>query len=557
MRLQRALYERLRGYAHKLGHLSPELRRYFQEYQRDFQDFREVSTKRELLAALQKTHIAFCGDYHTLSQAQKTVIRVLRDSVLALKKRDRSLVLALEMVQARHNAKIQRFLEGGMSEAEFLKSIGFHRNWGFSWENYRKLFQFAKEHGIAVVGINRPGKDRYPTLRERDRYAAEVIADLTEKDPKTLVFVLVGDLHLASSHLPGELDKQLKRRKLARERIVILQNNERFYWKLVALGLEQLIDVVKVKENVYCVMNTPPWVKLKSHLKWAEVMAEASPPAAAAAEKGAIDVAELLHEVEYSDEIREILEVVQKFIGIAGPADDDFSVHTPADMSFLNRVEKDRAFTPVERAILRQCLATFESHFIPRENILYLTSLSLNHAAKQASIYLHAKTSGFRRLFASPRRDFYTFVWIEALGFVGSKIINHKRKCDGPKDLERIVQKGKSRREVEIAKAALAHLEAESRFRKSGGKRFVGIVFPKGRVPLRRVIFFYRVAKRLGALLGEALYNAAMDNRIERDDLRALFECDFPAASARKLYLDWIRRLDEHGYRHVVKTERL
>ena len=65
--------------------------------------------------------------------------------------------------------------------------------------------------------------------------------------------------------------------------MVILQNNERFYWKLVALGLEQLIDVVKVKDGVYCVMNTPPWVKLKTHLKWTEVMAEAEPPSVGAA----------------------------------------------------------------------------------------------------------------------------------------------------------------------------------------------------------------------------------------------------------------------------------
>lgn len=393
-----------------MGRLTPELQKYFQEYQRDFQDFREVSTKRELLLALQKTHIAFCGDYHTLSQAQKTVIRVLRDSVIALKKRDRSLVLALEMVRARDNAKIEKFLAGRLSETAFLKSIGFHKNWGFSWDNYRKLFHFAKDHGIRVVGINCTRKDRYPTLRERDRFAADVIAELTERDARTLVFVLVGDLHLASSHLPGELDKQLRKRALLRKRIVILQNNERFYWKLVERGLEQLVDVVKVKDDVYCVMNTPPWVKLKSHLKWAEVMAEGD------GQSPNIAPTEMLQELDYTDEIRELLGVIRKFTGLESGVDDDFAVNTPADPSFLNRLGVGSGFTPRERRVLLESLSTFESHFVPRLNIIYLTSLSLNHAASQAAIFLHAKTSGFTRTFRSPRLDFYSFVWVEALG---------------------------------------------------------------------------------------------------------------------------------------------
>src|SRR5262249_16378477 len=110
IRMQRALYDRLRGYARTfVGNLTPELRKYYKEYQRYFHDFRATSTKQELLFALRKTHIAFCGDYHTLSQAQKTVIRVLRDALPTLRKRNRSIVLALEMVRSSDNAKIQQY----------------------------------------------------------------------------------------------------------------------------------------------------------------------------------------------------------------------------------------------------------------------------------------------------------------------------------------------------------------------------------------------------------------------------------------------------------------
>src|SRR5207253_2986824 len=115
------------------------------------------------------------------------------------------------------------------------------------------------------------------------------------------------------------------------------------------------------------------------------------------------------------------------------------------------------------------------------------TTLSINHAAAQAAIYLHAKLSGFCRVFEKPRRDFYSFVWVEALGFLGSKIINHKRKCNGPKDLERMVQKiaagrrgQRSPEEIGIARAAIAHFKEEIRY--LPGKRFNGIPLPAGKV---------------------------------------------------------------------------
>ena len=556
------MYRRLKSYARVfLGTLSPELKKYYLEYQRDFNDFEGISSKQELTHAIEGAQIVFCGDYHTLSQAQRTVIRLLREVVPAIQAKNRRVILALEMVRATDDPKIARFLEGRLSESAFLEQIAFRRSWGFSWENYRRLFEFAKEHSLSVVGINLSGGwRRFPTLGQRDRFAARRICELTEKDPKATIVVLVGDLHLASKHLPRQLDIQLQRRGLTRRKVTIHQNSERFYWKLVDKGLEQLVDAVRVREDVYCVMNTPPWVKLQSHVKWAELIVEAGPEgrgekAVLRANKAAAS-ADVFDTIDHHEEIHEILQVVSQFCGIRDPVDDSFQIHGPVDMGFVGHLEIEHGFSQREVSMTARCLKEFESHFIPRANIIYLSSLSLNHAATQASIYLHGRLSGFSRVFTQPKMDFYPFVWIEALGFLGSKIINHKRKCSGRSDLEALLG-GKRSREEWVTKAVLAHLDAEERSSMSGKTlRWIGL--PSKWAGAERTLNYFKVAKLLGQLLGNALYLSVIENQSRRTVLRELFgNCFVDPEEARKLYFNWAKRLDRHRYRDVTKTELL
>jgi uncharacterized iron-regulated protein len=570
LRIQRSMYDRLKEHARDLlGGLSPELRRYFNEYQRDFSDFKEISTKQELLTALQRSQVVFCGDYHTLSQAQRTVIRLLREALPRLERQKRAVILALEMVRPGDQRFVHEFLAGKISEIEFLRGISFHRQWGFHWENYRSLFLFAREHQLKIVGLNSPKKNRIPTLKGRDQAAAKIIARLSETHPKSQIFCLMGDLHLAQAHLPRYVHEAFKKKKLARRLLVIHQNNERFYWKLVERKLEQRVEVLKMKDNIFCVMNTPPWVKLQSHVKWAELLSESqtrgavfsvSRPQQASALPDGFD------EIDYSDEVRELLQMIAQFIQLPSPPEDNFSIHGPQDLGFLGRLKREHLFPSKERRIIERALTEFKSHFIPRTNVLFFTSLSINHTATQSALFLHSALSGFDRVFTNPKQDFYVFVWVEALGFLGSKIINHKRKCNGPKDLARVVNQGLPRRPTrtqvtnfEIAQFVLDHLKRETSAEEEK-KPLSPPPLPGPSAQIDSVFFYYKVAKVLGQLLGQGLYLAVVDEKVTRHELSDLFRSpwhSFSAPRVRELYMTWIRRLDRSGYRSKVKAERL
>jgi uncharacterized iron-regulated protein len=552
IQIQRSMYAKLKEHASSMfGGLPAELKQYFQEYQREFQSFTELSTKKELLLEVLKSQIVLLGDYHTLSQAQRTVIRILRDSVRVLNRQKRKIILALEMLTPEHDAWVQAFLKGSLSEREFLERIGFKENWGFPWENYRALFDFAKENGIEIQGINRSTHKGRGNLKTRDQFAAQRISEILKKNRSSIVFVLIGDLHLAQKHLPLEL-KQIFKSKKEKPRILIIhQNLEKLYWKLVERGLEGFIDVVKISQNNFCVMNTPPWVKLKSHLNWAELIAETGslPPLETAAQA--------FHEMDYTHEVQELAQVIAKFLGLTLPALDNFQIYGPLDTDLLNLKQGESGAEESKLAKLNQQYArVFKSYFVPGSNFIFLNSLSLNHVAAQSSLYLHSKLSGFTEIFENPNRDFYRFIWIEALGFLGAKIINPKRKCYGYLDLRKHVSKMKAKKNddnKQSARLALLHLEWERR--RSQGNTETAFLLP---LSTEKNLIYYKTAKILGHLLGNSIYQGMVDARIPQSEVRALFYYPLPSPEvAKQLYWKWTQRLDLFSYRESVNWERL
>ena len=73
-------------------------------------------------------------------------------------------------------------------------------------------------------------------------------------------------------------------------------------------------------------------------------------------------------------------------------------------------------------------VASSESYFIPRIPLVYLANLSINHVSEEATHFLkHLCVAA--ELPTDPIDRFYANTLHEAIGFFGSKVINHKRKA--------------------------------------------------------------------------------------------------------------------------------
>ena len=475
-----------------VGNPPPFIRKYSSEYEKELKRHKKLVNKNRLLDEVLNSQLVLCGDYHTLSQAQRTVIRILRDILPRLKKEKKTIYLALEIFKASDSIRIQQLLKKEISEDTFLKAISFDKR-GFNWENYSPLIELARQWQISVVGLS-PDNER--SLQSRDQYGAELLANWSAQSPEAFVIAMMGDLHLASNHLPGALKLALAKKAIKRKTLVVHQNHDPLYWKIAKTPISEKGGILELKKGVYCIFNTPPWLKLKSHLN--DVGSENEP----------------------IDEIQECVKGISYFLGISrkrlGRGED---VH-------ISQTDEEPSF------------------FLPSNRTFYLHQPNLNQLASLASQYVHSKLSDYKEEPPFGSSGFYVTIWREALGYYGSKIINPNRKCVGVNDLA--FSKEPSHQ------LAFEHLSLERQYFKKGLAEFPDFCAER-RLNSSSVS---ELAQVLGKILGEALFEMTLNNRISISTVRELFENRFEE-DGQKLYLFWINQMDRFNVRHFSKKEKL
>jgi uncharacterized iron-regulated protein len=540
--IQKAIVEELKREIHtSVGRETKEYHQYLQDYNREFKHFRRCSRMQELLESLRHADIVYNGDYHSMPQAQRIPLRILR-RLVHLRPR---ITLAVEMVRIEHQHHLDRYMTGQIPEGEFLTAIDYDRTWGFPWEQYCDLFHFARKCGLRVIGINSQPREGRWTLKKRDQAAARVIAKELLERPERLVYVFDGDLHIAPPHLPAAVEGLLSDFALKPKKVIIYQNNETIYWELARHNLEQETDVVLISDDRFCVMSTPPIIKFQSYLNWIDKTRELASPSLRGWQGDVFGDEALYNQMLY------LVQIISQFLEIEAAGLDDFVVHSPADLDLLYRLRADRRLSAREVEAIATHIRANESCFIENGNIIYIANLSINHAAEEAAHFINRVCAGPRRPNLTPAEDFYFRVLSEALGFFGSKIINHKRPCYSMDDFKYLKKRHPARspdriRELKTIGRYLAHHKRRERDFLSSGKpwKLRGPIYG---LPLP---IHLGVTHTLGYMLGERLFRNMLRGYISKAAIRGLFFVDFSELSRSfTTYLDLISPLSIAGGR--------
>jgi uncharacterized iron-regulated protein len=468
---------------------TPAFRRYEREYQRDVAGYRRRATFDELDAAIAESRLVYVGDYHTLPQAQRTFLRLMRRLPP-----DRPVTLALEFVQGRYQDSLDAYMAGRIDDAKFLSGIEHDAHWVFGgWPSFQPIFSLARERGYRIVGIDSLGRGPAgSSLEARDRYAARRIGAVANERPNDLVLVLIGELHIAAKHLPAQVQKLVPEAR----GMTIYQNCEEIYWALEAKGLEHDVELVQIGANRWGLMNTPPIVCQQSFLNWLSIDDEG------------------MHLEAPEENFKEYVRLIASFFDLdVGDAVEDAEVATVVDLSFLQRLQRRGDFSAADMQKIRAQILRSESYYIPRARMIYLGNLSVNHASEEATHFVRhvCSRADEPRLLIDA---FYARVLEEALGFLGSKLMNHKRKCAHIPYFERTLRTpGASRRDKSLARLVLLHARLAS------GKRVRGM----SEVYECDAEMFNAVTHALGYQLGDKLYYALIDGSLEKSEIRPLF----------------------------------
>jgi hypothetical protein len=513
--IQREIVEELKQeIAMSVGKGNRESQAYLEDYNREFEQYQRLSNWGELIANVRKADIIYNGDYHTMAQAQRIPLRLLREIV----PHHREVTLALEMVRIEHQKELDSFMKGRLAEEKFLKAIDYERTWGFPWEHYRDLFVFAREHGVRVIGINSEPEKGRGVLKRRDGAAAHVIAREHTDSPGRLIYVFDGDLHVAPQHLPAAVNALLAGPNGDLNSIIVYQNNEQIYWKLAGLGIEQETDVVLISKGRFCVMSTPPIIKFQSYFNWIDNARELTSPVTQTWRP------DLAGDEDLYSQVLLLVRMISEFLEIESDGLADFVVYSPADLDFLDELKAEGQLTTAEVEAISAHIRTNESYFIEKGRIIYIANLSINHAAEEAAHFIHTVCAGPRRSDINQVEDFYCRIMREAVGFLGSKIVNHKRPCYGLNDFKYLKRRyptktpGRIAEMISMGKFVRKHKQWEKSYL-SRGKPWK-TEGPMYSLPLGTHI---GVTHALGYMLGHRLFEGLMKGTIEKKTVRDLF----------------------------------
>lgn len=522
---EQLLKVQMKGYRKNLSLINESLSpsrtvdRYAGTYKRHLKKYDKISNKSELFRRIISSDLVYHGDYHTLRQSQKSVLRILKEI-----QPKRKIILCLEMFHSTDQKWVDEYLEGKLKEKEFLKKIEYVKKWAYKWANWKPIIHFCRHNHIPILGINSEQNANGHSLKLRDVHSSKVIGKACLQNPDSLVYVVDGDYHICPDHLPFEVNKRLDMFDVKVKTTLIYQNVDHLYWQLARVGKEDS-DVLQINENSFCIMNTVPTNKLQSYLNWLEHADDAYYPVNPNWEHATDGV--------QPNSIPHLVRTICKLLELEIPetALNHLTVFYSSNLRWMNVIEKNShllSWMP----LIKKKISHNEGFLLEyvdngtHRYLIYLANSSLNMASEEATHFINVAYRGPLEIHLPPFDFFYRNVLTEALGFFGSKLINEKRRCQKLTALRQYLGQFKTKTPhinqepyIKIARFLLQHhhLEKRTKNRNDFESRFKPIF--KGGKHLSQM-----ASTQLGYQLGQKLFTSVKTGKTTLKTIQSLFK---------------------------------
>ncbi len=513
---------------------------YIRDFTLEFNRYERVVGVERLFDRAARCDVVYFGDYHPLDASQEWLIRLMKELV----KRERKVVLAMEMLYGHHQESLDRWMKGMIPEDEFLAAIDYPSEWGFSWESFRRIFDFARDPFIPIFGIDSEPRDHLRYIRARDRMIARRLRNIREFFPDHVLLVCIGESHLASNHLPAEF------RKISDSdvnELVIVQNIDEIYWSLLRKGKSEA-RAVRVDEGRYCVFSASPVVKYMSYRKIIDVWIEG--------ERCDLQTPAL------RDMVNNVLYFLVGDTGkieVTVRGDWKTTIDTVFPEVQCRRTYhafatylRSRRISDLGVIAARECLKNHGVLYVSSINVFLVARFTPMAAAREAARFvLYALGDGIgmkKRMRRGVEDRFYAFVLEEACSYFGSKIIDPTQDClkTDPLlctiDARGVVRNPLMRFTLRVTREIVRHLKYHFERERAAGSRLKSTRKLKDihTLPIRKR---FPVIKTLGSTLGEAMYRGVHSGLVGRSEMLKLFRERFDGAgTAKRVYIEWVRK---------------
>ncbi len=374
----------------------PALKKYCAEHHAGLASFEALVKESELISRMRESQVVYWGDFHPLRATKLNFVDAIREGLDT--KRSQEVVIALEDLKPRDQAKIDDYLSNELNAEELkLTTQEPHTNGASSFTGIVAILDLARGLDLDVRGINAGGN----SLPQRgQRQAAEIDRILEEYDHPQ-VWVLAGEYHLARCHVPKAVHSVSD--------LVVFQNAEPIFWQLQEAGQEYAAKIIRIFPRTYFFNHTPPLLRAMIHANSGEEIEER------------LSAAEV-----YEAYVQELQEIMRGSLGLPPSKRAKVRVVTFEEPE-LEKTLRDCSLTSNEIKRVTQLAKGGSSSCVPEHNLVYLASQDMVQVAEELAHGLHTEYSKVDD-HGSSIDLFYKSIMMEALGFLGSKLMDPSRK---------------------------------------------------------------------------------------------------------------------------------
>ncbi|WP_310487684.1 ChaN family lipoprotein [Chamaesiphon sp. VAR_69_metabat_338] len=115
-------------------------------------EVRFTPSQQQIVDRLKTSNVVYLGETHDRLADRQQQLAIIQ----ALFKHNPQLAIGMEMFQRPAQPLLDLYLAGKLSAAELRKQSEFDKRWGFSWESYAPILEFAKANRLPVIALNTP-----------------------------------------------------------------------------------------------------------------------------------------------------------------------------------------------------------------------------------------------------------------------------------------------------------------------------------------------------------------------------------------------------------------